>query len=56
MSATHARILATADDPPMRRLLARIFELEGYQVVTASTGQQVLEQMEVQTPDRTRCR
>lgn len=51
MAAKPRTILVIAGDRSLLRLFARIFELEGDRVFTASTGQQVLTQMEAWTPD-----
>jgi response regulator RpfG family c-di-GMP phosphodiesterase len=40
---TTGRLLFVDDDPQVLRALRRIFEAEGYEVVTASAGQQALE-------------
>jgi DNA-binding response OmpR family regulator len=51
MAATPRTILVATSERSLLRLFTRIFELEGDQVFTASTGQQVLTQLEAQTPD-----
>lgn len=43
-------ILAADDDPQLLRLITRNLQLEGYEVLTASDGQQALTQIEEQTP------
>jgi DNA-binding response OmpR family regulator len=44
-------ILTADDDPQLLRLIARNLELEDYQVLTATDGQQALELIEAHTPD-----
>jgi len=44
-------ILTADDDPQLLRLIARNLELEDYQVLVASDGQQALEQIEQHVPD-----
>ena len=44
-------ILTADDDPQLLRLIARNLELEDYQVLVASDGQQALEQIEQHAPD-----
>jgi DNA-binding response OmpR family regulator len=44
-------ILTADDDPQLLRLIARNLELEDYQVLTASDGQQALELIEARSPD-----
>jgi DNA-binding response OmpR family regulator len=44
-------ILAADDDPQLLRLIARNLELEDYDVLVASDGQQALEQIEQYAPD-----
>jgi DNA-binding response OmpR family regulator len=44
-------VLTADDDPQLLRLVARNLELEDYQVLVASDGQQALEQIEQQVPD-----
>jgi len=44
-------ILTADDDPQLLRLVARNLELEDYQVLVASDGQQALEQIEQHAPD-----
>ena len=51
MSAKKTTILTADDDPQLLRLMSRNLELEGYDVLTASDGQQALEQIEHQAPD-----
>ena len=51
MPAKKTTILTADDDPQLLRLVSRNLELEDYEVVTASNGQQALEMIETQTPD-----
>ena len=51
MSAKKTTILTADDDPQLLRLVARNLELEDYDVLTASDGQQALEQIEQHAPD-----
>jgi DNA-binding response OmpR family regulator len=51
MPAKRTTILTADDDPQLLRLVSRNLELEDYEVVTASNGQQALEMIEAQTPD-----
>jgi DNA-binding response OmpR family regulator len=44
-------ILTADDDPQLLRLIARNLELEDYQVLTATDGQQALELIEARSPD-----
>src|SRR5260370_8552832 len=44
-------ILTADDDPQLLRLIARNLELEDYQGLVASDGQQALEQIEQHAPD-----
>lgn len=44
-------ILTADDDPQLLRLIARNLELEDYQVLVASDGQQALEQIEQHVPE-----
>jgi DNA-binding response OmpR family regulator len=43
-------ILAADDDPQLLRLMTRNLQLEGYEVLAASDGQQALTQIEEQSP------
>ncbi len=45
------RFLTADDDPQLLRLVSRNLELEDYEVITASDGQQALERIETQMPD-----
>src|SRR5262252_1443738 len=51
MPAMKTTILTADDDPQLLRLVARNLELEDYDVLTASDGQQALEQIERHVPD-----
>jgi DNA-binding response OmpR family regulator len=51
MSAKKTRILVADDDPQLLRLVTRNLQLEGYDVVAVSDGQQALEQIEATAPD-----
>jgi two-component system, OmpR family, KDP operon response regulator KdpE len=51
MPAKKTTILTADDDPQLLRLVARNLELEDYQVLVASDGQQALEQIEQHAPD-----
>jgi DNA-binding response OmpR family regulator len=51
MSAKKTTILTADDDPQLLRLMTRNLQLEGYDVLTASDGQQALEQIEQKSPD-----
>jgi len=44
-------VLTADDDPHLLRLMMRNLELEGYEVLTASDGQQALEQIKAHAPD-----
>src|SRR6266849_6747547 len=51
MPAKKATILTADDDPQLLRLMTRNLQLEGYEVLAASDGQQALEQIESKSPD-----
>jgi len=51
MPAKKTTILAADDDPQLLRLITRNLQLEGYDVLVASDGQQALELIENNTPD-----
>lgn len=51
MPAKKTTILTADDDPQLLRLVMRNLQLEGYDVITASDGQQALELVEAQIPD-----
>src|SRR5205809_5376447 len=51
MPAKKTTILAADDDPQLLRLITRNLQLEGYDVMAASDGQQALEEVEAHSPD-----
>ena len=51
MSAQRTLIVAADDDPQLLRLIMRNLQLEGYEVVSATDGQQALERIEESLPD-----
>jgi DNA-binding response OmpR family regulator len=51
MPAKKTTIVTADDDPQLLRPVARNLEFEGYEVLTASDGQQALEQVERNSPD-----
>ncbi|HLL79113.1 MAG TPA: response regulator transcription factor [Ktedonobacteraceae bacterium] len=51
MPARKTTILTADDDPQLLRLITRNLQLEGYDVLAASDGQQALEQIEQKVPD-----
>lgn len=51
MPARKITILTADDDPQLLRLVARNLQFEGYEVITASDGQQALEEIEKRTLD-----
>lgn len=51
MPAKKTTILTADDDPQLLRLMTRNLQLEGYEVLPASDGQQALEQIEEKSPD-----
>src|SRR5205823_823019 len=51
MPAKKTTILAADDDPQLLRLITRNLQLEGYDVMAASDGQQALEVIENNSPD-----
>ena len=51
MPAKKTTILAADDDPQLLRLITRNLQLEGYDVLAASDGQQALELIEDNDPD-----
>lgn len=51
MPAKKTTILAADDDPQLLRLVTRNLQLEGYDVLGASDGQQALELIETNPPD-----
>lgn len=51
MPAKKTTVLAADDDPQLLRLMTRNLQLEGYEVLAASDGQQALELIESNSPD-----
>ena len=51
MPAKKTTILAADDDPQLLRLISRNLQLEGYEVLAVSDGQQALELIESNSPD-----
>ena len=51
MPAKKTTILTADDDPQLLRLVTRNLQLEGYEVLPVSDGQQALEQIEQRSPD-----
>ena len=51
MAAKKTTILAADDDPQLLRLVTRNLQLEGYEILAASDGQQALELIENNSPD-----
>jgi DNA-binding response OmpR family regulator len=51
MSAKKPLVVAADDDPQLLRLVTRNLQLDGYEVVAASDGQQALERIEEKLPD-----
>jgi DNA-binding response OmpR family regulator len=51
MPVKKTKVLVADDDPQLLRLVTRNLQLEGYEVVTASDGQQALENIEATAPD-----
>src|SRR5215475_4964238 len=51
MPAKKTTILTADDDPQLLRLVTRNLQLEGYDVIAASDGQQALTEIEQQVPD-----
>ncbi len=51
MPAKKTTILVADDDPQILRLVARNLQLEGYEVTTATDGQEALDQLEAHTFD-----
>ncbi|MBA2392717.1 MAG: response regulator transcription factor [Ktedonobacteraceae bacterium] len=51
MPAKKTTILTADDDPQLLRLVMRNLQLEGYDVITASDGQQAFDLIEAQPPD-----
>src|SRR5258706_1531034 len=51
MPAKKTTVVAADDDPQLLRLVTRNLQLEGYDVIAVSDGQQALTQIEQQVPD-----
>ncbi len=51
MAAKKTTILVADDDPQLLRLITRNLQLEGYEVLAASDGQQALEAIEARVPE-----
>ncbi|MDQ2717227.1 MAG: response regulator transcription factor [Chloroflexota bacterium] len=51
MPVKKTTILTADDDPQLLRLMMRNLQLEGYEVIAVSDGQQALEQIEQRSPD-----
>ena len=51
MSAQKTTILAADDDPQLLRLMTRNLQLEGFDVLSVSDGEQALQQIEQKSPD-----
>jgi DNA-binding response OmpR family regulator len=51
MPAKKTTIVAADDDPQLLRLVTRNLQMDGYEVIAASDGQQALEQIEASLPD-----
>ena len=51
MPAKTTTILTADDDPQLLRLVTRNLQLEGYDVLAASDGQQALTRIEQEMPD-----
>ncbi len=51
MPAKKIRIVVADDDAQLLRLITRNLQLEGYEVVAVSDGQQALEQIQAEAPD-----
>jgi len=51
VSAKRITILTADDDPRLLRLMTRNLQLEGYEVLAVSNGQQALEHIEQKSPD-----
>jgi DNA-binding response OmpR family regulator len=51
MSARKTTILTADDDPQLLRLMTRNLQLEGFDVLPVSDGEQALEQIEQRSPD-----
>ncbi len=51
MAAKKITILAADDDPQILRLVTRNLQLEGYQTLTATNGQEALDEISAKSPD-----
>src|SRR2546430_9964855 len=51
MPAKKTTVVAADDDPQLLRLITRNLQLEGYDVIAVSDGQQALTQIDQQVPD-----
>ena len=51
MPAKKTTVVAADDDPQLLRLVTRNLQMDGYEVIAASDGQQALEQIEAHLPD-----
>ena len=51
MPAKKTTILAADDDPQLLRLVTRNLQLDGYEVIATTDGQQALERIEASAPD-----
>lgn len=51
MPVKKTTVLAADDDPQLLRLVMRNLQFEGYEVLSASNGQQALEEIEAHVPD-----
>ncbi len=51
MPAKKTTVVAADDDPQLLRLVTRNLQMDGYEVIGASDGQQALEQIEAHMPD-----
>ncbi len=51
MPVKKTKVVVADDDPQLLRLVTRNLQLEGYDVISASDGQQALEQIEATAPD-----
>lgn len=51
MPAKQTTILIADDDPQFLRLVMRTLQMEGYEVLSASDGQQALTRIEIHSPD-----
>jgi DNA-binding response OmpR family regulator len=51
MPARKALVLIVDDDIRIRRMMQRMLEMEGYRVITSSTGESALDILDTETPD-----